>query len=41
MATLRLGVEIDGKTLSGSGTVKVHIKEPQPQVLIIPISWRQ
>jgi hypothetical protein len=39
-ATLRLGIETDGKTASGAGSVKVYLKEPKPQVLVIPISWQ-
>ncbi len=39
-ATLRLGVESGGIAASGSGSVKVYVKEPKPQVLVIPISWQ-
>lgn len=40
MATLRLGVELDAKPTSGLGSVKVFVKEPKAQVLVIPVSWQ-
>jgi Protein of unknown function (DUF1573) len=40
MATLRVGVETGGNAASGSGAVTVYVKEPKPQVLVIPISWK-
>lgn len=40
MATLRLGVESIEKGTSGSGSVRVFIKEPKPQILVIPVAWQ-
>jgi hypothetical protein len=40
MATLRLGVELTGDRSSGIGSVRVHIKEPKPQILVIPVIWQ-
>ena len=40
MATLRLGVELTGDRTSGLGSVRIHIKEPKPQTLVIPVVWQ-
>jgi hypothetical protein len=40
MATLRLGIELSDNPSSGLAAVKVHIKEPKPQVIVIPVSWQ-
>ncbi len=40
MATLRLGVELQGAPTSGMSSVKVYLKEPKEQVIVIPISWQ-
>ncbi len=40
MATLRLGIETGANAAAGTGNIKVYIKEPKPQVLVIPISWQ-
>jgi hypothetical protein len=41
MATVRLGVETDGKAVSGRGSVTVYLKEPKGQVLVIPVTWQR
>jgi hypothetical protein len=40
MTTLRLTVDLGEKLVSGVGTVKVQLKEPRAQVLLIPVSWQ-
>jgi len=40
MATLRLGVELDSERKPGLATVKVWLKEPKAQVIVIPLSWQ-
>jgi Protein of unknown function (DUF1573) len=40
MATLRLGVELAAEPTSGIGSVRVYIKEPKPQILVIPVIWQ-
>jgi hypothetical protein len=40
MVTLRLGVELDGQPSSGLGTVKVLLKGPRAQTVLIPVSWQ-
>jgi hypothetical protein len=40
MATLRLGIELTGERSSGLGSVRIHIKEPKPQILVIPVVWQ-
>lgn len=40
MVTLRLGVEFAGEPASGIGSVRVFIREPKPQVLVIPVVWQ-
>ena len=40
MATLRLGIESTEKLASGSGSVRVYIREPKPQILVIPVGWQ-
>lgn len=40
MATLRLGVELTNDRSSGLGSVRVHIKDPKPQILVIPVVWQ-
>jgi len=40
-ATLRLGVELPADGLGGSATVRVFLREPQAQMIVIPVSWRR
>jgi len=40
MATLRLGVEVREARSSGMSSVKVYLKEPKEQVIVIPVSWQ-
>lgn len=40
MATLRIGVEFGGERSSGIGSVRVYVKEPKPQTLVIPVIWQ-
>lgn len=39
-ATVRLGVELADNRLAGLGSVKITVKEPKAQVLIVPVSWQ-
>jgi hypothetical protein len=39
MVTLRIGVELEGARVSGLASVKVVLKEPKGQVIVIPVSW--
>ncbi|MCE9530584.1 MAG: DUF1573 domain-containing protein [Planctomycetes bacterium] len=41
MVTLRLGINVMGQPEAGLSSVKVHLKEPKPQVIVIPVSWRK
>jgi hypothetical protein len=38
--TLRLGVEPGPNQPSGLGTVTVHLKGPNPKVIVVPVSWQ-
>jgi hypothetical protein len=40
MATLRLGIDLPGERASGIGSVRVYVKEPKPQILVIPVVWQ-
>ncbi len=40
MATVRVGIELTGERSSGLASVRVHIKEPKPQTLVIPVVWQ-
>ena len=40
IVTVRLGVDVTDAPTSGLGSVKVHIKAPKPQILVIPVTWQ-
>jgi Protein of unknown function (DUF1573) len=40
MATLRVGVELADGPREGKGIIKVHLREPEAQVIEIPVTWR-
>jgi Protein of unknown function (DUF1573) len=40
MATLRVGVELGQAMRAGKGTIKVQLRDPEAQIIEIPVSWR-
>jgi Protein of unknown function (DUF1573) len=40
MATLRVGVELGQAMRAGKGTIKVRLRDPEAQIIEIPVSWR-
>jgi hypothetical protein len=40
MTTLRLTVHLEEKFASGVATVKVKLKEPPGEIIVVPVSWR-
>ncbi len=39
MVTVRVGVDLTKERKSGSGRLTIHLRDPKPQVVVIPVSW--
>jgi hypothetical protein len=39
MVTVRITADLSKERKSGSGTLTIHVRDPKPQVIAVPVSW--